>query len=80
MKRIPEKPITKSRFIQVVSAGWDGPMSGKMPAFGQDPNVNKYMNEMWAYLKARVDGKIPPGRPDKIDEAGPGEGAPANWE
>lgn len=80
IKRIREKPIDKSRFVQVVSAGWDGPMSGQMPAFGQNPNVNKNLDELWSYLRARVDGKIPPGRPDKIGEKGPGPDAPPNWE
>lgn len=80
VERINQKPIEKSRFIQVVSAGWDGPADGKMPAFGQNPNVNDKFDNLWAYLKARADGKIGPGRPDQIGATGPGEGAPGNWE
>lgn len=78
--RINDKPIDKGRFIQVLASGWDGPMDGQMPAFGNNPNVNDKFNNLWAYLKARADGKIGPGRPDQIGETGPGEGAPGNWE
>ncbi len=80
MKRFNQKGIDKGRFIQVVASGWDGPMDGKMPAFGQNPNVNDKFDNIWAYLNARADGKIGPGRPDRIGDTGPGEDAPGNWE
>ena len=36
-----------------------------MPAFGTDPNVMCYLDDIYAYLKARSDGVVPRGRPDK---------------
>ena len=36
-----------------------------MPAFGLNPNVMCFLNDIYAYLKARSDGAIPRGRPAK---------------
>jgi methanol metabolism-related c-type cytochrome len=37
----------------------------KMPAFGMDPNVMCYLDDIYAYLKARSDGVVGRGRPAK---------------
>lgn len=37
-----------------------------MPAFGQDPNIAKHLDDIYRYLKARSDGVLAPGRPKKI--------------
>ena len=35
-----------------------------MPAFGTDPNVMCYIEDIYTYLKARADGTVGRGRPD----------------
>lgn len=51
----------------------------KMPAFGLDPNVMCYLDDIYAYLKARSDGVVGRGRPpkhaDKPPEAAEAEAA-----
>lgn len=51
----------------------------KMPAFGLDPNVMCYLDDIYAYLKARSDGALGRGRPpkhaDKPPEAAEAENA-----
>jgi len=37
-----------------------------MPSFGEDPNVMNYVDDIYAYLKARSDGVIGRGRPDRL--------------
>ena len=37
-----------------------------MPAFGQDPNISKHLDDIYRYVKARADGVLAPGRPKKI--------------
>ena len=37
-----------------------------MPSFGEDPNVMNYVDDIYAYLKARADGVIGRGRPDRL--------------
>ncbi|MGI9421470.1 MAG: cytochrome C [Geminicoccaceae bacterium] len=37
-----------------------------MPPFGEDPNVMNYVDDIYSYLKARADGIIGRGRPDKL--------------
>ena len=36
-----------------------------MPAFGENLNVMCFIDDLYAYLKARADGAIPRGRPKK---------------
>lgn len=45
----------------------------KMPAFGLDPNVMCYLDDIYAYLKARSDGVVGRGRPEKKEDK------PAEW-
>lgn len=37
-----------------------------MPAFGTDPNVMLHLDDIYRYLKARADGKIGRGRPERF--------------
>jgi methanol metabolism-related c-type cytochrome len=37
----------------------------RMPALGTDPNVMCYIDDIYAYLKARSDGVVARGRPEK---------------
>jgi len=39
--------------------------AGMMPAWKDNPNVMPYAGNLWAYLKARADGALLPGRPEK---------------
>lgn len=60
--------IDKERFIDVVQNGFQGQI-GVMPAWKDNPNVNKRLEELYAYLKARADGVLPGGRPGRLDTA-----------
>ncbi|HEY0835491.1 MAG TPA: cytochrome c [Azospirillum sp.] len=37
-----------------------------MPSFGMDPNVAQHLGDIYRYLKARADGALPGGRPQRI--------------
>lgn len=37
-----------------------------MPAFANDPNITKHLDDIYAYLKARSDGVLGTGRPKKL--------------
>ncbi len=37
-----------------------------MPSFGEDPNVMNYVDDIYSYLKARADGIIGRGRPERL--------------
>lgn len=41
-----------------------------MPAFGTVEDVVLYLNDIYGYLKARSDGKLGRGRPDRFDDNG----------
>ncbi len=57
----PSGPIdTPEKFLEVVAKG--RPERG-MPAFGT--LTPEQINAMYAYVKGRAEGRIPPGRPDR---------------
>lgn len=58
--------IDKERFMDSVANGYTGDV-GVMPPWKDNPNVNKRYEELYAYLKARSDGVLPPGRPARLD-------------
>jgi cytochrome c5 len=60
------KHIDKERFVDVVSNGYSGQV-GVMPAWGQNPNVKDFIDELYAYQQARADGVLLPGRPKRKD-------------
>jgi hypothetical protein len=39
-----------------------------MPAFGNNPNVMCYVDDLYVYLRARGQGELPRGRPAKRAE------------
>lgn len=62
------KPIDKERFVDVVTNGYSGQI-GVMPAWGKNPNVKDFIDELYSYQQARADGVLLPGRPEwKKDE------------
>jgi hypothetical protein len=59
------REIDKPTFLKAMNEGFTGQM-GVMPPWSQDPNVNKYFEELWSYLQARKDGVLLPGRPKRF--------------
>lgn len=57
--------IDRERFINSVANGYSGQI-GEMKAYKDNVNINKRFDELYAYLKARSDGVLAPGRPKKI--------------
>jgi cytochrome c5 len=60
------KHIDKERFVNVVTNGLSGQI-GVMPAWGENPNVKDFIDELYAYQQARADGVLLPGRPKRKD-------------
>ncbi len=60
------KEIDEARFVEVVTNGYKGQV-GVMPGWKENPNVMKYMDNLYAYLKARSDGAIPAGKLPRYD-------------
>ena len=63
LKRMRE--IDKAAFLNAMNEGFEGQM-GVMPPWKQDPNVNRFYEELWSYLMARADGVLLPGRPKRL--------------
>jgi hypothetical protein len=59
--------IDKARFMEVVHRGFQGQI-GVMPSWKDNPNVNTHFEELYSYIKARSDGALPAGRPEKKPE------------
>ena len=59
------KEIDKARFISSLENGYTGQV-GVMPAWKNNPNVSKRYDALYAYLRARSDGVLLPGRPKKL--------------
>jgi len=59
------KEIDKERFVTVLNDGYTGQI-GVMPGWKDNPNVNKRFDELYGYLKARSDGILGPGKPERI--------------
>ncbi|MGB8275468.1 MAG: c-type cytochrome, partial [Alphaproteobacteria bacterium] len=65
------KVLTYEDFVTTVSNGRANittSTNAVMPSFAEDPNVMKSVDELYAYLKARADGKLGEGRPTRIGE------------
>ena len=57
------KRLDHDAFLEIVVNGkTDGNLV--MPPFGSDPNVMCYIEDIYAYVKARADGTVGRGRPD----------------
>lgn len=61
------KEIDRERFITSVAKGYTGQI-GVMPPWEGNPNVSRYFDDLYAYLLARSDGVLPPGRPQRLDD------------
>ena len=61
------KEIDRERFMTSVAKGYTGQV-GVMPPWEGNPNVSRYYEHLYAYLKARSDGVLPPGRPARLDD------------
>ena len=59
------KEIDKARFMHSVEDGYQGQI-GVMPAWKDNPNVNKRFDDLYTYLRARADGVLPAVRPQRL--------------
>jgi methanol metabolism-related c-type cytochrome len=58
-------------FLGVVASGRKNVTTSQenvMPAFGDNPNVACYMDDLYVYLRARSTNAVPRGRPQKHDD------------
>ena len=65
------KTMTYDQFLETVTNGKEEVSNSnfrKMPAFGLNPNVMCFVDDIYAYLKARSDGAIGRGRPEKVTD------------
>jgi mono/diheme cytochrome c family protein len=53
-------------FRRIVRDGVSG-SRGVMKGFADDPNVSPYVDDILAYVQARADGALPPGRPTRME-------------
>lgn len=60
------KKLSLADFSSIVISGRSGSW-GVMPTWGNNPNVVPYLDNIYAYLKARSDGALGPGRPEKLE-------------
>jgi methanol metabolism-related c-type cytochrome len=68
------KTMPYEQFLEIVTNGKqevNTAVQKKMPAFGTNPNVMCYLDDIYAYLKARSDGVLGRGRPAKKHEKSP---------
>lgn len=61
------KEIDRVRFMNSLDKGYTGQI-GVMPPWEGNPNVTRYYEHLYAYLLARADGVLPPGRPQRLDD------------
>ncbi|MCP5198443.1 MAG: c-type cytochrome [Gammaproteobacteria bacterium] len=64
MVRFNEDGVDYGRFLYVMNHGYTG-HTGAMPSMEKNPRVQKNKDALYAYLKARADGRLPNGRPPK---------------
>ncbi len=60
------REIDHARYVEVVTNGYQGQV-GVMPPWKDNPNVMKYIDQLYAYLMARADGTLPAGRLERYD-------------
>jgi mono/diheme cytochrome c family protein len=64
------KSLDKRQFETIVGCGLKGNLgTGVMPAWGDNPNIRPYIENLWTYLSARADGALGPGRPQKLSKS-----------
>ena len=52
--------MTRQDFLSILRDGYAG-VAGEMPPWGENPDVGRYADALWAYLTARATGALPPG-------------------
>lgn len=57
--------VDYDRFVFVMTEGYTGPM-GAMPSFARNPAVMERLPSIYQYLKARADGALGEGRPERL--------------
>jgi len=65
------KHMTQDQFNEIVVNGRTNVTTATenvMPPFGTVEDVMDYLDDIWAYLKARADGALGRGRPQRIGE------------
>jgi methanol metabolism-related c-type cytochrome len=65
------KRITYSEFLGIVASGRKNVTTSQenvMPAFGSNPNVMCYVDDIYVYLRARSDDALGPVRPGKHED------------
>lgn len=70
------KVLSYDQFAEVVVNGRKNVTTATekvMPSFGLNPNVMCYLDDIYAYLKARSDGALGRGRPEKHENKSPEE-------
>ena len=58
--------IDRARFMEVVADGMQGQI-GVMPGWKENPNVMRYVDQLYAYLMARSDKVLPGGKVKRYD-------------
>ena len=58
--------IDRARFMEVVANGMQGQI-GVMPPWKENPNVMRYVDQLYAYLMARSDKVLPGGKIKRYD-------------
>lgn len=65
------KTMSYTEFTETVVNGRErktaGGQESVMPAFGENADVMLYIDHIYAYLKARADGVVGRGRPERLD-------------
>ena len=54
------------RFLEVLANGYTGQV-GAMPSWKNNAGVMQHADDLYRYLRARADGKLPVGRPQKAE-------------
>jgi methanol metabolism-related c-type cytochrome len=65
------KHMSQDKFTDTVINGRQNVSASNdrvMPSFGTVPDVVNYLDDIYAYLKARSDGKLGRGRPERYDD------------
>jgi quinoprotein dehydrogenase-associated probable ABC transporter substrate-binding protein len=60
-----DDPDRRLAFLEQVSA--DAVKEFKMPTWSEEPNIRPHISDLYAYLKARSDGALGEGRPEKLN-------------
>ncbi len=60
------KEMDYDSFAVIVASGLSQPNRNIMPAFGENTEIFPHLSNIYAYLRARADGVLAPGRPSRL--------------